>query len=54
MYGNLENALLLIESVQSALKGGTRHYNKAGKLLETDIEVLECLRDEGEVLLEGA
>jgi hypothetical protein len=47
-----EQALLMIQAVRSELLAGTRHYNKDGKLLETEREILQCMVDEGGVVLE--
>lgn len=47
-----ENALILIAEVRAALARGTKHYNRAGKLMTTDKEILECLLDEGSIVFE--
>ena len=46
-------AVVLLESVRSALASGTRHYNDAGVLLKTEGEILRALRDEGHVKIVG-
>jgi hypothetical protein len=48
----VEKAHALIAGVRSALRDGVRHYNKWGRLLETEKEVLECLVTEGKVQVE--
>lgn len=48
----VEKAHALIAGVRSALRDGVRHYNKWGRLLETEKEVLECLVNEGKVQVE--
>ena len=47
----VEKAEILIESVQAALDGGVRHFDKSGRELTSAKEVLQCLKDEGEVQL---
>ncbi len=47
-------AVLMINAVRNELSAGTRHYNKAGKLLETEREILECMLEEGGVVFEPA
>lgn len=47
-----EKAQLLVAEVVAALAKGTKHYNKAGKLLETPQEVLETLVIEGRIAFE--
>lgn len=49
----MAKAVLLAASVRRSLERGVPHYNRAGQRLMTAIEVLECLRDEGEVTLGG-
>ena len=49
-----ENALLLIESVRSALRNGVKHFSKAGTPLVTVLEVIEALTRDGEVTLHDA
>ena len=39
----LENAYLLIASARAALINGVKHYDKNGKFLETEKEILETL-----------
>lgn len=48
----MKDALLLLASVRAALKNGVRHYNRAGELLETDLEILQTMRDEKSVRLD--
>jgi hypothetical protein len=51
-YGRLtieETVLLLIDSIENALRSGTKHFNAAGELLTTPLEVLVCLKTEGAV-----
>jgi hypothetical protein len=45
-------AKLLIKAANEALCRGTKHYNKAGELLETPLEIVECLLNEGSVILQ--
>jgi hypothetical protein len=45
----LQKALALVRSIDDAIKGGTKHLNKAGTELLTVSEVLCCIRDEKEV-----
>jgi hypothetical protein len=47
-----EKAKLLIASVKYALAKGVQHFDKSGRRLLSAKEVLECLRDEGEVVLQ--
>lgn len=44
-----ELAVLLIMETEAALASGTKHYNRAGKLLTEPEEIIRTLRDEGEV-----
>lgn len=48
----MKDALLILASVRAALRNGVLHYNKAGKLLETDLEILQTMRDEKSVRLD--
>jgi hypothetical protein len=48
-----EKAKILVASVKSALAKGVQHFDKSGRRLLSAKEVLECLRDEGEVILLG-
>lgn len=48
----VEKALALITAVRDALAKGTKHYNRAGKLLLTEREILETLRTEGAVVFD--
>ena len=50
----MEHALILLADIRAALARGTRHYNKAGVLLTTEKEIVECLLDEGGVMFEPA
>lgn len=45
-------ALLLIQEIRTALARGTKHYSQAGKLLATELEIVQALRDEGEITFE--
>jgi hypothetical protein len=45
----LEDALLLIRETKAALARGTRHFDAQGRLLETPLEILECLAREGKI-----
>ena len=47
-----QKALILITEIDRALARGTKHFNKAGELLETRLEVLTCMIDEGGVTFE--
>ena len=49
-----DNALILIREVQDALARGTQHYNKAGHLLSTTKEIMECMVEEGGVSFQPA
>lgn len=44
-----EMAIELIAEIRAALVRGTKHYNKAGKLLTTEKEIVETLLAEGAV-----
>ena len=48
---NIERALELMQGVQNELDLGTKHYNRVGKLLTTQKEVIECLVQEGTVMI---
>lgn len=48
----VDNAVLLITEVREALAAGTKHFNKAGKLLETEIDIITCMKEEGGVTFE--
>lgn len=48
----LENAAILVISVQNSLEKGIKHYNKVGELLSTPEDVLRTLLDEGVVTLD--
>lgn len=48
-----ELALILINSVDQALKNGVKHYRVSdNKLLITVKEIIETLNDEGQIILE--
>lgn len=49
---DMETAILIIAEVKRALAAGTKHYSKDGKLLETELEILTCLLEEGGVTYE--
>ena len=46
-------AELLAALVEVAIVHGRRHYSESGELLATTLAVLECLRREGFVTVEG-
>lgn len=48
----IENALLLIQSVRSALDRGVKHYSVDGRLLSTEKEIIESLAADGQICLE--
>jgi len=52
MNDALTKAAMLIAGIRSELAAGTKHYNKEGKKLITEKEILECLLEEGSVLIE--
>jgi hypothetical protein len=45
-------AILLIKSIRNELILGTKHYNKEGELLKTDLEIVEALVSEGGCTIE--
>lgn len=45
-------ALELIATIRRALADGIVHRNRAGQMLATETEVLQCMLDEGQVTLE--
>jgi len=47
-----KDAILLIQTISTELAARTKHYNKAGTLLTSLGDILECLLDEGSVTLE--
>jgi hypothetical protein len=47
-----EKALLLVAAVRKALKDGIKHYDKNGRLLKTDREILEALQRDGSIQFE--
>lgn len=47
-------AILLLDAVRTELALGTKHYDKNGKLLSTDKEIIECMLTEGGVNIEPA
>jgi hypothetical protein len=47
-----EKALLLVASIRAALANGCQHFNKAGSLLRSEVEILKTLRDEGSVSID--
>jgi len=50
----LMRAHLMIETFENAIRRGNRHYRKSDGQLLTDVaSILEALRDEGEVRIEG-
>lgn len=46
-------AYLVVATVRAAMKNGSRHYNAAGDLLETEKAVLTCLVEEGTVTIDA-
>lgn len=52
MSDDIERAAILVRDIMKALALGTRHYNEAGKLLETPREIVETLLREGKITLE--
>ena len=48
---NIERALELMQSVQNELDLGTKHYNRVGKELTTQKEIIECMLKEGTVTI---
>lgn len=40
-------ALLMVRQVTDAMERGTQHYDRAGNLLTTPLEVVDCLEREG-------
>lgn len=49
----IEKTAALIDAIRSALRSGVKHYDKSGRLLETEEEILTCLTREGAVRAEG-
>lgn len=47
-------AIVLLQEIREALAKGTKHYNEAGKLLTTELEIIECMLAEGGVRFEPA
>jgi hypothetical protein len=47
-----EQSRMLVESIDSELKLGTKHFNDKGKLLETIQEVVDTLKAGGRIHLE--
>jgi len=48
-----DEARILIAEVRQALNNGTKHFRASdGKLLQTDIEILQALINEGTLLFE--
>jgi hypothetical protein len=45
-------ALELIAAVRAALGSGTRHYALDGRLLATDLEIIEALTVDGTITIE--
>lgn len=49
----LDKALTIIAEVRRALSNGTKHFRKSDrKFLETPIEIIQTLVDEGEIIFE--
>lgn len=48
----IENALLLIRSVRTALDRGVKHYRVSGRELNTEKEIIEALAADGQICLE--
>jgi len=51
MLGDIQKAAMLINGIRSELACGTEHYNKDGKKLTSEKEILECLLKEGSVVV---
>ena len=50
-----DKAITLLICVRKALERGTKHYRKSDDcLLETDVEIIEALVEEGELIFEPA
>ena len=49
---DFDTALALIASVRAALQNGVRHYDLAGRLLETDSDILVALQRDGTINLD--
>lgn len=47
-----ELAHAVLDAVRSALAAGVKHFNKAGTELKTPKAILECLLEEGGVVLQ--
>ena len=47
-----ERARILVESVRTEIRLGTKHWNREGKPLTTAREVLACMIEEGGVTFE--
>ena len=47
-----DKALLLIREVRAALRRGTRHFDKDGKPLTTEREILKALERDGKISFE--
>jgi hypothetical protein len=45
----VEHALALIQAVRSSLDKGYKHYKLDGTPLDTELEVIRALKDDGEV-----
>ena len=45
-------ALEFLTEIRDALKRGTKHYNKAGKLLVTEKQIVATLLKEGQIKFE--
>lgn len=43
----------MIRAVRSSLAKGYKHYSVQGKPLNTDLEVVKALRDDGEILIKS-
>ena len=50
----LEKGQLILIEIDAALARGTKHYNRAGELVEDRKAILECILDEGGITFEPA
>ena len=50
-----DKAACLIYEIRRALNNGTKHFRKSnGTILQTDIEIIQALIDEGEIIFESS
>ena len=50
---NVNNALLLVASVKTALINGIKHYSQHEKLLTSEEEIVACIAENLEILIDG-